>query len=173
VGPLFSIVYGGDRVGEGKRALNRRRVLERVEEIAGPLAEARGLVLLDVEYEREGGRWFLRCTVDRRGGVTMDECAAFSEALDPLLEGVEGLDPEFVLEVMSPGLDRTLKNDREFHWFSGRTVEVTTFGPVDGRRRFVGRLCGLEGGAVVVADEEGEHRIPREQVAKARLHVEL
>ncbi|HEY8415476.1 MAG TPA: ribosome maturation factor RimP, partial [Thermaerobacter sp.] len=67
--------------------MNRKRVLERVEQIAGPLAEARGLVLLDVEYEREGGRWFLRCTVDRRGGVTMDECAAFSEALDPLLEG--------------------------------------------------------------------------------------
>ena len=153
--------------------MSKKQVAEQVERIAAPLAEARGLVLLDVEYEREGGHWFLRCIVDRQGGVTMDECAAFSEALDPLLEGVEGLDPEVVLEVMSPGLDRTLKNEREFAWFSGRMVEVTTYSPVDGRRRFLGRLRGLEEGAVVVADDEGEHRIPRELVAKARLHVRV
>ena len=153
--------------------MSNRKVEAAVEAVAAPLAEARGLVLLDVEYQREGRRWFLRCVVDRPGGVTMDECAAFSEALDPVLEGVAGLDEDVVVEVMSPGLDRTLRNDREFAWFRGREVEVTTYRPVEGRRHFLGRLEGLEDGAVVVTDADGSHRIPRDAVAKARLHVRI
>lgn len=153
--------------------VDKKRLIQQVEEVAGALAETQGLVLLDVDYTREGRRRFLRCTVDRRGGVTMDECAAFSQALDPLLARIEGLDPDTVLEVMSPGLDRTLKNEREFQWFRGRTVEVTTFRPVEGRRRFLARLQGLEDGTVVLQDDEGEHHIPRELVAKVRLHVQV
>ncbi|QIA26966.1 ribosome maturation factor RimP [Thermaerobacter sp. PB12/4term] len=153
--------------------MSNRKVEAAVAQLAEPLAEQRGLVLLDVEYRREGGRWFLQCVVDREGGVTMDECAAFSEALDPVLEGVEGLAEDVVVEVMSPGLDRTLRNDREFAWFRGREVEVTTYRPVDGRRRFQGRLEGLEDGHVVVTDQEGIHRIPRDAVAKTQLQVRI
>ncbi|ADU51128.1 protein of unknown function DUF150 [Thermaerobacter marianensis DSM 12885] len=153
--------------------MSHRKVEAAVEAVAAPLAEARGLVLLDVAYRREGRRWFLQCVVDRPGGVTMDECAAFSQALDPVLAGVEGLDEDVVVEVMSPGLDRTLRNDREFDWFRGREVEVATFRPVEGRRRFVGRLEGLEDGDVVITDEEGAHRIPRDAVAKAQLYVRI
>ncbi|EKP93644.1 ribosome maturation factor RimP [Thermaerobacter subterraneus] len=153
--------------------MSNRKVEAAVAQLAEPLAEQRGLVLLDVEYRREGGRWFLQCVVDREGGVTMDECAAFSEALDPVLEGVDGLAEDVVVEVMSPGLDRTLRNDREFAWFRGREVEVTTYRPVDGRRRFQGRLEGLEDGHVVVAGREGIHRIPRDAVAKTQLQVRI
>lgn len=153
--------------------MSNRKVEAAVAEVAAPVAEERGLVLLDVEYRREGGRWFLQCVVDREGGVTMDECAAFSQALDPVLAGVEGLAEDVVVEVMSPGLDRTLRNDREFAWFRGREVEVTTYRPVGGRRRFKGRLEGLDEGHVVVTDDEGTHRIPRDAVAKTRLRVRI
>jgi ribosome maturation factor RimP len=149
----------------------RASIIETVTRLAAPLCDAAGLTLVDVEHAPGRGGGAVRVVVDKPGGVRLDDLEGLHRQL---VRELAAADPEagsHSLELSSPGLDRVLKKDREFDLFRGREVEVRTYGPVDGRREFVGVLDGLVDGCVVVLGPGGERwRLPRAQVAKARLH---
>ncbi len=147
---------------------------DRAEAIAEPLARDLGLALVDVEHVREGGRLILRFVVDRPDGLSLDAIAAFHRALEPVLDAADLIAGRHYVEVSSPGLLRPLRRDRDFATFTGRTVRVSTYAPVDGSKEFVGRLDGLVDGEVRLHLADGRDiRLRREQVAKARLHAEF
>lgn len=162
----------------GVGRLERGRVVEVVEELTAPVASAMGLELVDAEFVREGGRQILRLVVDRPdGGVTLDDCHAFSQAAGRELDAADPIPQSYYLEVMSPGLDRPLKRERDYARSLGKRVQVKTFaalelGDAAPRKVFVGELRGLAEGRVALVDEDtgGEISIPGEQVARARLH---
>jgi ribosome maturation factor RimP len=159
--------------GKGAQAL-AGSLTDRAEAIAEPLAREAGLVLVDVEQVREGGRLILRIVVDQPGGVGLDALASFHRALDLALDAADLIAERHYVEVSSPGLLRPLRRDRDFEIFRGRTVRVTTYAPVEGKKEFTGRLDGLVDGEVLLHLEDGRDlRLPRTQVARARLHVEL
>jgi ribosome maturation factor RimP len=98
-----------------------------------------------VECERAAGG-LLRVTLDAPAapqGVTLDDCERVTRQLNHLLT-VENVDYAR-LEVGSPGLDRPLKTARDFARFVGTEARVQLFAPVDGRKRFVGRLLEVIG----------------------------
>lgn len=148
----------------------KNKVVATVEELATPLVTGLGLELVGVEYVKEGGRWYLRIFIDKPGGVTLDDCQAVSESLDPLLDEADPIPHSYHLEVSSPGIERPLKKPADFERFSGHRVQLTTFTPQDGQRKFTGRLEGLEDQMVVLTLDDGqERRIPFSEVATARL----
>jgi len=167
---LFDVRGGGAVLAESGGG----SLTDRAEAIAGPLATQAGLVLVDVEHVREGGRLILRFIVDRPGGLGLDDIAGFHRALEPALDTADLIAERHYVEVSSPGLLRPLRRDRDFETFRGRTVRVTTYAPVDGKKEFTGRLDGLVDGEVHLHLEDGRDvRLKREQVARARLHVEF
>ncbi|MFS8524196.1 MAG: ribosome maturation factor RimP, partial [Limnochordales bacterium] len=111
--------------------------------------------------------------IDKPGGVTLDDCQAMSRLLGDKLDEVDPIEDSYTLEVSSPGVERPLTKPRDFVRFAGHTVQVRTYGPVEGRRNFKGELLGLEGGAVVLRIDGEERRIPVDQVAKAHLVAEF
>jgi ribosome maturation factor RimP len=148
--------------------------LERVREMARGILEFAGMELVHIEMKREPGGLFLRLFIDKEGGVTLDDCSRISRQLSAQLDLEDPIPQRYTLEVSSPGLDRPLFSDRDYERFAGRRIRVTTFAPVGGRRRFVGLLIGLEEGAVRLTLEDGQDvAIPRDNVAKARLEVEV
>lgn len=155
------------------------RIVTLVEELARPIVEAMGLELVDVEWVKEGGRRFLRLYIDREGGITLDHCEAVSRSVEAKLDEVDPIPDNYYLEVSSPGLERPLKREADFHRFAGHMVRITTYAPFAGRKQFVGELQGLVDGQVRLRLQEkagqpgGEIAIPRDQVAKAHLHVEF
>ncbi len=150
--------------------MTKNKVVATVEELATPLVNSMGLELVDVEYVKEGRRWYLRIFIDKPGGVTLDDCQAVSEALDPILDEVDPIPHSYHLEVSSPGIERPLKKPADFERFSGCRVQLTTFTPQDGQRKFTGRLEGLQNQMVVLTLDDGqERRIPFSEVATARL----
>jgi ribosome maturation factor RimP len=174
--PTHSFLRGTRHVG-GRGELAEERgggLLARAEAIAEPLAREAGLVLVDVEHVREGGRVILRFVVDHPGGVGLDAIASFHRALEPALDAADLIAGRHYVEVSSPGLLRPLRRDRDFETFRGRTVHVRTYAPVEGSKEFTGRLDGLVDGEVRIHLEDGRDiRIPRGQVARARLHADL
>ena len=149
-------------------------VRETVLALAEPLAAERGLVLIDVEVAGSPGRCILRCVLDRPGGVTLDDCAGFHRAIDPLLDAADPVAGAYVLEVSSPGQERALRTERDFRLFSGRLVLLAARLEIAGRREWSGRLVGLEGDQVVVAFGEGEAErvaVAIADVAWARLRM--
>ena len=138
-------------------------VLEREKWLRTTL-EGLGYELVDLESSRSG---LLRVFIDSPHGVNVDDCALVSSHLTRLF-AVEGVDYER-LEVSSPGLDRPLKRLQDFARFAGRDASVRLKLPVDGRRRFEGRVVGVEGDRVVLESEGKRHHIAFEDIDRARL----
>ncbi len=150
-----------------------RGVAERVRAVAAPLAEAEGCELVDVQYRREGGGWILRVFLDKPGGITLDDCQRVSQQLGDLLDVEDPIEHPYTLEVSSPGLERPLVSEADFTRFAGRVVRVQTEAPVEGQRRFRGRLLGIAGGRVRLEVDGGRQvEIPHAGVARANLVVE-
>ena len=147
-------------------------ILEKVRQLAAPLAAQEGLELVDVEIGGGGGRQTLRLYIDKPGGVSLDDCTAVSRALSTALDVEDPIQGAYDLEVSSPGLDRPLRTPEHFQQYAGNKVRVKTFGPVpecENRKTFVGILGGYEDGAVVVDVDGRVFRVPYTQVSKANI----
>jgi ribosome maturation factor RimP len=137
-----------------------------------------GLELSELKLGGSDGRPVLDVRVERLDGlaVTVDNCAAASRAIETRLDAEDFGGRRYVLEVSSPGIERPLRNARDWRRFVGRSAVVTTNAPGDpaGRRTDEVEIEGVEGDAgeevVMVHDERGlERRFPLAAVEKARL----
>ena len=129
------------------------------------LGGSKGRPVLDVRVEREDGE-----------KVTVDDCAAASRAIEAKLDAEDFGGRRYVLEVSSPGIERPLRNAKDWRRFVGSTVVVTSNVPSDpaGRRTDEVEIAGVEEDAgqevVIVRNERGdERRFPLAAVEKARL----
>src|SRR2546428_4446421 len=113
--------------------------LSKIEEAMEPVLRSHGLDLVDADWRREGRRYVLRLFVDRPGGTSIDDCERLSREAGDVLD-VSGLITDgYDLEVSSPGLDRILRREREFHWARGKVVRCWVREPVAGRAEVRGR----------------------------------
>jgi ribosome maturation factor RimP len=154
--------------------MRREEIVQEVAEMLRPIAQRYGLETVEVSVSGDARRSVLRVLMDRPdGGITVDECAKVSEALSRQLDLYDFFTHPYTLEVSSPGLDRPLRSDADFRRFAGRKAEVTTVAPVDGQRRFRGVLLGVLGEAVVLQVDQKQIQLPKQQIAQARLIVEM
>ena len=102
-------------------------------------------------------------------GMTVDDCAGISRAVAAILDVSDPIAGAYVLEVSSPGIDRPLTRLRDFERFAGFEARLETSMPIQGQRRFRGRLLGLDGDHVQLATDQGEITVDFADVAKAKL----
>ena len=100
---------------ENRASRPTKKISDTVFDLISPIADEQELVVWDIEYVREGGRYVLRITIDREDGVDIDHCERFHRAIDPVLDAADPIPDAYVLEVSSPGIERELKND--FHLY--------------------------------------------------------
>lgn len=117
------------------------------------------------------GRGLLRLYIDQPAGITLDDCVRVSNQLTRLFM-VENVDYDR-LEVSSPGLDRPLVKPADFVRFAGQRVQVRLHAPLDGRKRFIGLLRGLENDVLKLDMDGVPVDIPLMEVDSARLAPEL
>lgn len=124
---------------------------ERVQEIARRVADSSGLELVEVEFRGGGKARMLRIFIDKPGGVTHEDCAAFSREVGTIFD-VEDAVPgsSYLLEVSSPGLDRKLVHPADFERFAGSRIKLTTRNPIDGNRHFEGKLESFHQGSLTL-----------------------
>lgn len=144
-----------------------------IEELSAPIIEEMGLELVDIEYVKEGGRQILRVYIDKPGGVTHNDCEDVSKKLDILLDEKDPIPQSYYLEVSSPGIERPLKKLKDFQRFTGYTIRITSFVALDGRKKFVGKLAGIEENNLIIEEKGKTFSIPLNHVASARLHAEF
>lgn len=145
-----------------------------VYEMAEPIAQEQGVELVDVEYVKEGGQYVLRVFLDKPEGITLDDCQNVSSRLSDLLDEKDPIPDAYSLEVSSPGIDRPLKKDADFVRFAGHKVDVSTYQPVNGKKKkFSGELVGLSDNKIVVVVDGERLELERDQVSQIRLAVEF
>lgn len=147
---------------------------ERIAAVVRPSLECMGYGLVRVLIHGKVRRT-LQIMVERQDRVAMsvDDCIHLSQVLSAVLDVTDPIGESYILEVSSPGLDRPLTCAEDFVRFVGYETQLETSQPIEGRRRFRGRLLDmteenivrlvLPGGEVIV--------IPKVMVAKAKLVV--
>jgi len=142
------------------------------EELRGllePAIERLGYELTDLELRFSGRQGVLRLFIDRPAGVGLDDCEKVSRAVSALLDVEDPIPGRYYLEVSSPGLDRKLTKPAHFQRFTGETLKVQTRFPIEGRRRFRGRLLSADDKNIVLEVDGTQHSLPLATIDSARL----
>ena len=144
--------------------------IQRISELIEPAVRDLGFEIVRV-LMTGGQRPTLQVMVEpvERGPTTVEHCTAISHAVSALLDVADPIGGSYQLEVTSPGIDRPLVRRADFERFAGFEARLETVVPIAGRRRFRGRLVGLDGDDVCLRLPEGEQRIPFGAVKKAKL----
>ena len=148
-------------------------IAQSVMDLIEPVLEAEGLELVDVEYKKEGPNWILRVFIDKEGGVTVADCQKASHLTGDLIDVEETIKIPFNLEVSSPGLDRSLKREKDFLKFKGKRIRLHSLSPIDNKRKFTGILADFKDQIIFIDLDGKPFEIPLSQVAKANLVIEI
>ena len=142
----------------------------RVEAWIAPVLEQHQFELVDVEYVREVGVWYLRCYIDKEGGITVDDCEVISRLLGEWLDKEDFIEDSYILEVSSPGLGRPLKKEKDFARSIGKDVEIRLYKAIDKQKKFTGTLTSYDADSVTITMEDGSERtFEKSEIALIRL----
>jgi len=149
---------------------------EELKALIEPLVEDASLELVDILVSRGRPPWLLRVVIDTPRGdgrVPVEWCAEVSREIETHLDATDAIPVPYRLEVSSPGLDRPLAREKDFAAACGAEVRIETRRPLDGRRRFRGRLVSFENGIATVSLDGREVGIPFSEIAKANTIYEF
>ncbi|KLU73991.1 MAG: hypothetical protein RHS_0086 [Robinsoniella sp. RHS] len=143
---------------------------QKTEEILLSIVKEHAFELVDVEYVKEGGSWYLRAYIDKEGGIAIDDCEVVSRALSEILDQKDFIEDAYILEVSSPGLGRPLKKEKDFVRSMGEEVEIRTYRAFNKQKEFVGILCAYDKESVTIELEDKEEmKFEKSDIALIRL----
>jgi ribosome maturation factor RimP len=152
--------------------MTEREIVDRVRAMISPILLNEGMEVVDIEYRRESRGWVLRLTLDKEGGVTLDDCTRVSQEVGRGLDVEDVIQTPYMLEVSSPGLTRPLKTEKDFMKYRHRLIKVKTVDPIKNRRQFKGRLLGVSENGIEIEVDGEIFQIPLSHVAKANLEID-
>jgi ribosome maturation factor RimP len=143
-----------------------------IEKLVGEIITDTEIELVDVEYVKERD-WYLRVFLDKAGGIEVEDCQWVSGALEKKLDELDPVKDSYYLEISSPGLERSLKKERDFIRHTGDKVKVQLYNALNGEKALIGTLRGLENNQILLEKDGEQITIPREKVSQVRLHLEF
>lgn len=160
-----------NRYCKGGFQLSKREQYEqKTEQLLMPIIEKHGFELVDVEYVKEAGTWYLRAYIDKPGGISVDDCEVVSRAFSDILDEKDYIEDTYIFEVSSPGLGRPLKKEKDFARSIGEEVEIRTYRPINRQKEFIGLLKEYDQDTVTIEYEDEETQVfNRSEIALIRL----
>lgn len=161
----------------------REEYEQKTEAMLSPILAEKNFELVDVEYVKEAGNWYLRVYVDKEGGITINDCEFVNRALGDLLDEEDFIEDSYILEVSSPGLGRQLKKDKHFQRSLGEDVDVKFYqnrkipGP-KGKDISVKEITGTlkafsEDTITLETDFDDSYEIERKDVSMVKLTIDF
>ena len=154
--------------------MDKQLIAGRIRKIAENVAKDTGIELVHVEVAGTNRDLVVRIYIDKAGGVTLDDCSGFSQAVEAVLDAEDIVPVRYVLEVSSPGIERELYSIEDFHRFVNRLAKVKTKAAIDGQRTFVGTITGVDGDQISFEDRsKGAVTFGYGDIEKANLKIDL
>jgi ribosome maturation factor RimP len=149
---------------------NKEVYEQKTEKLLEPIMQSHNFELVDVEYVKEGGNWFLRAYIDKDGGISVDDCEIVSRTLSDLLDKDDFIPDAYILEVSSPGLGRQLKKEKDYARSINKEVEIRLYKAIEKQKEYVGILLSYDTETIKIElDDESTMDIPRSNIALIRL----
>ena len=147
---------------------------QQTENFLEPIVTGFGFELVDVEYVKEAGTWYLRAYIDKPGGITVDDCEAVSRKFSDILDEKDYIEDTYIFEVSSPGLGRPLKKDKDFQRNLGEEVEVRTYRAIEKQKEFTGVLQAFDKDSVtIIYEDDTTQTFLRSEIALIRLALDF
>ena len=128
----------------------------KTESLIMPILDRMNFELVDVEYVKEGGTWYLRAYIDKEGGITVNDCEDVAREMNFLLDEEDFIPDAYVFEVSSPGLGRPLKKEKDYIRNMGKELEIRTYKAINRCKEFYGLLKAYDKDTVTIETEDGE-----------------
>lgn len=139
-----------------------------------PLMDEYKFELVDVEYVKEAGTWYLRVYMDKEGGIAVDDCEVVSRRLSEWLDEKDFISDSYILEVSSPGLGRPLKKEKDFIRSIGKEVEIKLYRQLNKQKDFTGILKSYDRESVTIElEDETDLSFIRSDIALIRLALDF
>jgi len=152
----------------------REQYEQQTEALLHPIVTELGFELVDVEYVKEVGNWYLRAYIDKPGGITVDDCEAVSRKFSDVLDEKDYISDAYIFEVSSPGLGRPLKKEKDFERSMGTEVELRTYKAMDKQKEFTGILQAYDKDTVTLLyEDQTTHTFTRSEIALIRLALDF
>ncbi|MEF9989582.1 MAG: ribosome maturation factor RimP [Christensenellaceae bacterium] len=144
-----------------------------VEELAMPIVQGFGYIYVDTEYAKQAQDWILTVYIDKTGGVLFEDCEAVSRALEEVLDEKDLIEEQYFLCVSSPGLDRPLKNERDFERCLGQKIDAKLYKPFEDKKMYTGKLSAYTKDTITIETDTQEIIFERKELAKMSLHLDI
>lgn len=153
--------------------MSKREAYEQqTEQLLLPIVESNGFELVDVEYVKEAGTWYLRAYIDKPGGITVNDCELVSRTFSDILDEKDYIEDTYIFEVSSPGLGRPLKKEKDFIRSLGEEVEIRTYRAIDRQKEFIGILKEYDKDTVTIEYEDETTQVfEKSEIALIRLAI--
>lgn len=142
---------------------------QELQELLTPVIESLDCTLWGFEYISQGRHTTLRLYIEAEGGVGVEHCEKVSRQVSAVMDVEDPIAGEYTLEVSSPGLDRPLYTLEQYAAYVGEIISLRLRHAFDGRRKFQGRLTGLEGEDVLLVVDNEEYLLPIDSIEKANV----
>ena len=159
--------------GIDNKKISKTGLQEALKNLAESIIRDEGMDLVDMEYFEKGARSVLRFFIAKDGGVTLDNCADISKQISIALDVEDIIEHKYILEVSSPGINRSLKKDSDFIRAIGNKVKIQVNEPINGQKNFRGELLKYDGNKAIITHDNKTIEITRENINKARLNIEI
>ena len=117
-----------------------------------------GYEIVEVEYAKKYNGMNLTIFLDKEGGITLDDCEAFSKEIDPILEELNPTNDEsYILNISSPGIDRPLKNEKDFNRNLNKEITLKFYASIDGKKETCGVLKDFSNSSITI-NENGTNK---------------
>ena len=142
---------------------------KKAEELLLPIMQEHHFELVDVEYVKEGGNYYLRAYIDKEGGINVDDCEVVSRQFSDLLDAQDFIEGSYILEVSSPGLGRPLKKEKDYKRSMGKEIEIRTYRAINKEKEFYGVLSAYDETSVTIENDQGQMVFQKADIALIRL----
>ena len=146
---------------------------EKTVKLLEPITAECGVRIYDVEYVKEGKDYYLRCYIDKDGGVNIEDCERVSRALSAKLDEEDFISEAYILEVSSPGLGRQLKKDSHLEYSLGEDVDISLYEAVYGAKEHTGKLKTFDKENITIEADGEELVFKRKAIARISQHVDF
>lgn len=155
--------------------MSKRETYEqKTEGLVTPIVLKNSFELVDVEYVKEAGNWYLRIYIDKEGGISIDDCEIVSRELGDLLDKDDFIEDSYILEVSSPGLGRPLKKEKDFLRSIGKEVDIKTYKAINKVKDFTGILKEYDGNTCSIElEDETTMTFELKEIALIRLALDF
>ena len=154
--------------------MQRETLSQNVNESIEPLLNSQGVELVELQLQQHKGRWLVRIFVDNDAGISLEDCRRLNSEIGRLMDAEDVIPASYVLEVSSPGLDRPLRNLRDFRRQLQRVVTVVLHVPHLDKVQYTGRVAGVtESHLFLQTDSDTPVMIPFQSIDHGVVELEF